>query len=185
MKLKPALILITPLLAFNAFASPGAASITPPSEDVETITVIGERPLLYYRGLMNKEEKAFYKLYNAYTTDRDMKIKCTSETDSTRVQFRKCEPQFVKRLRHSLLSKEQRYDTEDNLVKMFISKKPISAIMPELKKLKAKQLAHVEGLVRQHPELQLQLAKYVEKKELYERKKEEKFKDGYFADLFN
>jgi len=186
-------LLLTSLFSLNAFASMSNDVVKPEKvdDDVETITVVGERPIIYYRQVMQREEKQFYEMYNKLTENEDFKVHCAFTYVGDGARGESCQPQFARRLKHSLLLKERvpvmmkMGQVAVMTDRMEIRKLDEKILGPELRKLGKKQRAHVEKLVKQHPELLEQLAKFSESKAVFEAKREAHFKDHWSTKLSN
>jgi len=175
------------LLAFNANASMpnDTVDVEKAGEDIETLTVVGERPVLYFKQLARQEEEKFYELYNALTKEEDFKVVCGFDragiTASIAVK-KTCQPYYVKRLRRSLIDRTLAYtgnSESGHNMSFIITQKDELTIKPEIYRLAKLQMAHVEKLLEENPDLLKQLSKYSDSMALYKQKHEEYFKDHW------
>jgi len=127
-------------------------------DDIETITILGERSLEHVKASMLKKEKDFYAKYNELTAENKFRIVCSNNDNSGSVYAKKrCEPYGLKKL----LS---RYGRDPQI------------LIGKIQKLRSEQEAYLTKLLEEHPELDAQYDDYVAQKRSYRKKRKEKFK---------
>jgi hypothetical protein len=65
-------------------------------DDIENITVFGERPLGYYKNEVKRAERSFFKQYNKVASEEDFKMHCRRLGHNSLLMGRKeCLPKFI------------------------------------------------------------------------------------------
>jgi len=185
-KLMTTTLILSSLISLNTYAtvSGDRAKERVDGEEIETITVVGERPIRYFRKLMKKEEMRFYDMYNALTVEDDYKIECGT-LNRGGVAKNVCAPNYVRRLEHSILKKVSPSSDFNFRYSYFTTQESRRAILPELKRHQKLHLQHVEQLVENNPALHNQLARFADSKALYKLRHDQKFKDHWSTKLAN
>jgi hypothetical protein len=69
-------------------------------DDVETITIFGERPLSYYKNEVRRAQKSFFKHYNKVASEEDFRMHCSvgrrvGAHRTLLLGSRECQPKFI------------------------------------------------------------------------------------------
>lgn len=139
------------MIVMMGLASGGAAQPTAsPTQEVEEVTVTGQRAAMALRLQLEQAEKSAYDLFNKYNDDKRFRISCNEEAP-TGSNFKRqvCQPEFERRAMsahaYDYLGSLQNPDTESTTMSAAPVEAAIAAQLPALQR-KMKQLAE------QHPD---------------------------------
>ena len=144
----------------------------------ETIEIIGDYPLIYFKKEMRKSERGFYKAYNALTQNKDFRISCSFSNSARSHMIRRvCKPQYLAKLHAestrnslSLGGMQNGMTLEYGGVQNVMTLEYDLSFKMKLKKKRAEALSDVERLLRTTPALQQKLQDYVNAKVKYSNK---------------
>jgi hypothetical protein len=70
------------------------------AQELETIDIVGQYPLAYFRRNLVRKENAFFALMNTLVDDKDYKVTCEKKRIQafSRLKERECEAHFVSRI---------------------------------------------------------------------------------------
>ena len=147
------------------------------NEPMEVITVIGQKPLLYFKRQMIAQEKAFYKIFNSLISDSKFHIRCHRDPSvegvmqkGSNIKKKYCAPKFV------VKREPGEYDSALlSPTRLEINKSGNERYKKRVAKEQVELMKEVEQLLETNSTLREQLVKYAEAKDLYETKRAEKF----------
>ena len=127
--------------------------------DVERLSVVGQKPLQFYRNEYTKAEIAFVDVFNSINTKKKFAIKCDKFSDTgTRIKtIQRCEPEFVREIRRE----RSRQEVDPNYI---ANERTFVAGQKE-------QVAHVQQLAEENPKLRDALIAYHNAKVKFEEQK--------------
>lgn len=135
-------------------------------ENVETIEVVGTKPLLFYKRQVELAELDFYDLFNAIADEDKFKVKCRKEARAgSRIKTTVCYPQYV-------LSRMAQ-ETQD-AISSGLPYPKLDDIEFLVQREKEESMKYVEEIVTQNPKLLAKLIEMNEKQALYQSKKDVK-----------
>ena len=138
----------------------------------ETIEIIGDYPLIYFKREMRKNERGFYKAYNALTQNKDFRISCHfSNSAGSAVTRRVCKPKYLAKLYAESTRNNLSLGGMQNVMTLEYD----LSFKMKLKKKRAEALSDVERLLRTTPALQQKLQDYVNAKVKYANKRKNLF----------
>lgn len=165
------------------FAFDSVLSLENPNEgieNIEVITVTGERPLSFFRKQMREKENAFFALHNTLTDSDDFKIICAHKTvTGNNLAQRVCEPKYIGEIKYketqfSLEQGSKRRGLEDKIQNLPTKGK--FRIM--YNKKRKEHLESIAELVKNNSELKQSLVALNLAKDALHRKKIEEFGDN-------
>lgn len=139
-------------------------------KQIETIDVVGERPLSYFRNALHEKEELFFNAMNELVSDDDFKVKCrNTRRIFSHLKERKCEAKFVSRLMNE--QAEEQFDLMGPSTRQNLSGAPPLIAMRDNKQIQKRinsrqkeYLEEAKKLINSNPELlktynELELAK--------------------------
>lgn len=166
---KIVLVFALSLSYFNLHAN--QTSTNEKDDEMEHITVTGEDQLSVLRYNVYRAEEEFFNSFNDLLTNKDFKIACKNEKKHafTRLKKRKCKSAFESDMSFEVTQTALRSGRGG------IKNSPLkSEIHIEQQKLRKKQIAEMERLIKESPELQAKLIKLNQAKVKFESAKQTK-----------
>lgn len=156
--------------------------------DIEVITVTGERHLGFFRQQMRNAEDSFFSLYNSLTDEDEYKINCSRKDHlGTNVVNRICEPQYVSDMKFEEIQVALKSGSSHasgagminsgRLAKKMGNRSSNAYYVNLFKKKRKEHLKNVEKLVLENPELKKKLVELNLARDALQRKKIEEFGD--------
>lgn len=136
--------------------------ITDDNKEIEQITVTGADQLSVLRYAMYRAEEDFFNSFNELTTNKDFKITCKKEPKHafTRILERQCKSAFESDVAFELTQRAIRNGG--------IEKSPMKGeIYVAQERVRRKQIAEMEKLLLENPEMQQKLIKLNQAKAIF------------------
>jgi hypothetical protein len=135
-------------------------------EQIETISVVGERSMLYFRHQMQDAEFDFYVAYNALADNEKFIMLCNRENIlGSRIRVKVCLPRYVR--------DRMAQETQNAIFLSGVYPK-LSEIEFAVREEREESMAYVESVVTENPELLAKLVMLNKKKMQYAQAKKNK-----------
>ena len=143
-------------------------------EDIERITVEGSDQLSVLRHSFYRAEEDFFNLFNELTTDESFQITCKPKERHafTRIKKRTCESKFQDEEEYAMTQKAIFNGSRRN-EDAWMARLPLQGeVYTQQRRLQKKQIAAMEALITENPELQQKLIKLNQAKQKYQDAKQ-------------
>lgn len=182
-RLRP--ILLTLGLALASMQSNAQTNMSQPENDsqkeLERIIVEGDEQISVLRYNFYRAEEDFFNLFNELIDNESFRISCKQKERHafTRIKQRSCESKFqdeeeYRMTQRAIQTGSRRYDGTERNAGHWMSRLPLQGeVYTQQKRLQKKQIAAMEALIVENPELQQKLIKLNEAKQKFEDAKQQ------------